>query len=121
MPNNKTRGSSFERYCINKLKELGYDKAVSSRAESKNRDNLGVDICYTEPFNIQCKTLSKNIDIYDVITNMPSEESMINMIFYRKTKKAKVNFVTQGEYAILHLNDFLTIMKILNKYKKIEL
>ena len=51
---NRTAGNNFERLIVNELKELGFDDVVTSRAESRNMDNRGVDIFGNNfPFYIQ--------------------------------------------------------------------
>jgi hypothetical protein len=50
----RRRGHTLERRIVNKLKELGYSKARTSRQASRLLDDSKVDIALV-PFNIQCK------------------------------------------------------------------
>lgn len=116
MKNNKRRGSTWERSCVNYLKDIGYEECVTCRAESKSRDDMGVDICNLSGWNVQAKTLHTPVHPENILPNMPEEDN-VNVIFYRKTKKAGKRFVKQGEYAILDLQDFLNIMKKIKDYE----
>jgi hypothetical protein len=55
MPNNRRSGHVFEREIVNVWKALGYSNTCTSRSESKSLDDDGVDLCFTQPFAIQCK------------------------------------------------------------------
>ena len=58
--NARNKGHAYERKIVNELKEyLLFVNALSSRSESKNLDDKGVDIAYTDPFYIQCKAVEK--------------------------------------------------------------
>lgn len=116
MNNNRNRGNNFERECVNDMKNIGFDKAVSSRAESRNMDAAKVDICFTEPFYFQCKNMLGHIKYEDILETMPKTEN-INVILHKKTKKAKTSFMTTGKYAILKYSDFLKVLKMLQNGK----
>lgn len=109
---NRTAGLNYERKIINELKNLKFFlKAVSARAESKNMDDKGVDICYTEPFYIQCKN-SKTNPRYDLLLeDMPQVPGIINAIIHQKTRKATTKFVAQGEYVVLKKQDFYRLLE----------
>lgn len=110
--NNRTAGHSWELMCIKKIKEL-FPRAVSSRAESRNRDAAKVDICYTEFLNIQCKNYSKHLKYDDVLDEMPVEEGQMNVIFDRQTRKAaNGRFMKKGEYVHMHLDDFIKLIEM---------
>lgn len=110
--NNRNRGNTFERECVNDMKEIGFSKAVSSRAESRNMDAKKVDICYTEPFYFQCKNMVGNIKYEEILNEMPDTEN-INVIIHKRTRKAKTSFITTGKYVFFKYDDFLKIVKIL--------
>lgn len=111
MKNNKRRGSTWERTIVSYLKDMGYEESVTCRAESKSRDDAKVDICNLPGWNIQAKTLHTPIHPEKILPTMPNEEENINVIFYKKTRKSGQRFLSEGEYAILRLEDFLNIMK----------
>ena len=107
--NNRRRGIKWELDCINAIKHI-FNKAVSSRAESRTLDAAKVDICYTGDYSIQCKLSNKRIS-YDVILDSMPDNKKINVIFHKLTRKSKKNFVTLGTYAMLNLEDFIKILE----------
>lgn len=52
---NRTKGHSLEREIASLFREIGFEYAKTTRAESKTLDNAGVDIANV-PFLIQCKS-----------------------------------------------------------------
>lgn len=110
--NNRTAGHNWELACIKLLKHI-FPRAVSSRAESRNRDAAKVDICYTEFLNVQCKNYSKCLKYDEVLDEMPIEEGQMNIIFDRQTRKHKNGrFMKKGEYAHMHLEDFIKLIEM---------
>ena len=110
MNKNRDRGNAYELTVIKKIKHL-YPDAVSSRSESKNLDNKQVDICYTGQFHIQCKLMATKPD-YKILSEMPQDK--IPVIFHRYARKSKKNFISEGEFAILRVEDFIKLLEQLN-------
>ena len=110
---NRDRGNAYELQCIKKLKHL-YPNAVSSRSESKNLDNKQVDICYTGKFHIQCKLMATKPD-YKILSEMPQDKIPVIFHKYSRKKEGGKNFISEGEFAILRLEDFIKIMELLDK------
>ena len=54
----RDKGIRFELEIIDRLKELGFT-AISTRSESRNLDNLGLDIIDSTPFSIQNKAVER--------------------------------------------------------------
>lgn len=106
---NRRKGHDFEREIVNRMKDLGFDKAVTSRYASKMMDDMKVDLCNTEPFYIQAKCLGKAPSIRKVLGEMPETENM-NVIFWKVPKD-------NDQYAILHLEDFYEIIEMLKSNK----
>lgn len=107
---NRTAGHNFERCIVNELKQLGFPEAVTARSESRNRDDKGVDICNVKPYNIQCKSSLLTPNYHELITSMPQEEDVANIVIHRKTKKAKTKFITQDDYVLMRKSDFYKIL-----------
>jgi hypothetical protein len=108
---NRTSGHNLERDCVKILKPI-YPNAVTSRAESRNRDDQKVDLCYTGHLNVQCKNYSKILKYTDILDEMPKEEGQMNIIIDRQTRKSpNGRFMKVGEYVHMHLEDFIKIMK----------
>ncbi len=116
---NRQAGHGLERLIVRELKELGYD-AVTSRAESRNMDNRGIDIfsppyCSNPlPVHIQCKNTVINPHYEDLLTSelLPNDKPTI--VIHRKTKKANSRFVTQGDYVIIKKEHFYNLIKKTN-------
>lgn len=80
----------------------------TSRSESRNLDNLGVDIAGTQPINFQCKCTQNNPKYDEILGAMPEG---INVILHKKVKKTKSRFMPAGEFAILGLDDYIDLLK----------
>lgn len=107
---NRTAGHNWERDCVALLKEL-YPEVVTSRAESRTRDDQKVDLCYTGELNVQCKNLSQKVDYVKVLGEMPEEEGQINVIFDKQTRKKGTRFLPAGKYVHLTLDDFMNLIR----------
>lgn len=123
---NRTAGHSWERECAIKLREIGYLDLKTSRECSRQRDAEKVDLCNAHedihgrlPFNVQCKTLTttaKYPKLLQELKDFNPGDNQINVVFHRMTKKsAKGRFMTTGEYALLNLDDFYTMVDKLLK------
>lgn len=108
---NRNAGHQWERDIVNIMKDFGWEDAISSRWESRRRDDMGVDLCNTEPFNIQAKCAAQRVNYIKILDEMPQEDDMINVVFERKTEKRKTRFYKTGEYVHLKLEDFLKLIK----------
>ena len=113
MPNNRTRGNQYERDLVNELKELGFKDVVTSRAESRNMDNKGVDVFGDSlPVHIQAKNYTKYPDINSLLTSELLPNDKPTVIIHKKTKKANTRFMTQGEYVYMKKEDFYNLIKL---------
>lgn len=110
--NQRTAGHNWERSCVTILKEI-YPDAVSSRSESKRRDDQKVDLMYTGRFNVQCKNVNTRVNYVEVLRSMPIEEGRINVIFEKKTKKSPNagRFLEEGRYVHMDMNDFIGLIR----------
>lgn len=101
MLNARKKGAAFELAIRDRFRELGYENAVSSRSESKNMDDKGVDLCYTGPFNVQCKAIENMGSAHSVLAAMPDDENW-NVVFHKKNR--------QGVVVSMSMDDFLDIV-----------
>jgi Holliday junction resolvase len=109
---NRTAGNNFERLIVRELKELGYDDVVTSRSESKNMDDRGVDIFGPDfPYYIQCKNSKTYQKLHDLITSEKLPKDKPTVVFQRKTRKANTKFVTEGDYVSMKKEDFYELLK----------
>jgi hypothetical protein len=111
---NRDAGNNYERLLVNELKAIGYTDAVTSRAESRNMDAKKVDIFSPMlPINIQCKNTKENFKVADYYEEnkdiFPKDKPLV--IIHKKTKKAKTNFIEQGQFVYLRKEDFFNILK----------
>jgi hypothetical protein len=87
---NRTAGNNYERETVNILKEiLPDDKHVTSRSESRNMDNMGVDV-----FNPDA-----------------NYKTLPLVVLHKKVQKGKKNFTKVGEYAIIEIECFYALIK----------
>jgi len=110
--NARKKGHAYELDIRDWFKELGWKDAVSSRSESKNMDDKGVDLCYTPPFNCQMKAVEKLGSIHDILAKMPND-SNYNLVFHKKNRK--------GTIVAMTLEDFREIVQMLISNKIIKL
>lgn len=110
---NKTAGSNLEREVVKLLKEHNiYPKAVTTRAESRNLDNQGVDICNTPGTTWQCKCEVKTVNYHKLISDLKLKKFENPVIVHKKTEKSlKGRFVPKGTYAIVDLDFFIELLK----------
>lgn len=109
MPNPRTKGHRYELDIIKIFNELGWEEAVSSRSESKRKDDAGIDVCYTDPFHIQCKAWERAPSYHEVLRSMPQTKGKYNLIFHKRNR--------QGTVVVLSQEDFLEILEMLIAHK----
>lgn len=106
----RTKGHAFERDMVNTLKEY-WPEACTSRAESKNLDDKGVDICYTAPFSFQCKAVERlSPGVHEVLKSMP-DDTNYNAVLWKRNNK--------GTVVSMDLGDFLELIQAMRKEKVI--
>jgi hypothetical protein len=120
---NRTAGHNWERQCVNLLKRF-FPNIITSRSESKSRDDQKVDLMNRNefkngkiPFDFQCKTTSSNINYVRLLDEMPDDNNPI--ILHKYTRKAEKNFIEGGKYVIMKLDTFEKLLsEIYEEYKK---
>ena len=120
---NRSAGHSWERRCATKLRELGYEDLKTSRECSRLRDSQKVDLCNSDedksgrlPFNFQCKTLNSTANYPKLLKELEEHNGrrQVNTVIHKMTKKTQSGrFDAIGEYAIMNLDDFYNILKLL--------
>src|SRR5574343_256874 len=114
MPNHRRRGHNYKRDIVKELKDKGYLDVVTSRAESRNMDNKGVDVFGASlPVHIQCKNSKMNIDVAKLLNSelLPTDKPTV--IFHKKTKKANNNFLSLGEFVYVTKDFFYQLLDAL--------
>lgn len=113
---NRTAGHNFERKIVNELKEK-YPNIVTARSESRNKDNLGIDIFDPENemfFDIQCK-VTKGLSSSKIKELLEAGDKNPMVVFHKFVKKANSKFITQGEYVYLDKKLFYELLWKLEK------
>lgn len=106
----KQKGHDYERKIRNEMLELGFfPECETSRNESRKKDGEKVDLCYTDPFNIQCKAQEKMGLVHNILRDMP-DDGNINLVFDKRNYK--------GEVVCMKKEDFYRILKDLGFGKK---
>lgn len=123
---NRTKGHNAERYYASYFRRLGhiFDKCKTSRAASRLHDDSGIDLCFTEPFNIQVKAgkqrglvVSKELSKIkeEVQKNFPShypELTNINLLIHRKDPGRGRKRNEFDEIVSMTFKDFIKLLKM---------
>lgn len=99
MINARQKGHKYELQIRDKFIALGFSKCVTSRLESKSRDDAGVDLCYTGPFNVQCKAIENLGSSHAILARMPSDG--YNVVFHKKNNQGSVVSMTEETFFTL--------------------
>ena len=81
---NRVNGHNFEREIRKKWYEAGWLHVVTSRSESKNADDNGLDLVHTAPFAVQCKYSKVRPNYIEILANMPTVFK--NLLFHKQPK-----------------------------------
>lgn len=110
---NRTAGILGELKIVKELKELGFDKVVTTRSESKRLDDMGVDIIQLPHPNLELPCwfqIKKSLQTPSVELLKTGAEKPI-IIIHLKQQKRKSRFFTSGEYAILDKSLLYELLK----------
>jgi hypothetical protein len=108
---NKTKGNGFELEVVHKLREIGYEGCMSSRAVNKIADANKVDISDTNnelPINIQCK-YTQNLPNYFDIRDACSDKDKPFTLFWKKAGKDGAS--SPGTVVICPVDYFYQLIK----------
>ena len=110
---NRTAGIKAELEIARELRDLGFDKVVSTRSESKRLDDLGVDLVQLPhpevplPCYIQVK---KTLDTpKEALTDVELEKPLV--VIHQKVNKRGTRFFTEGQYVIMQKEFFYKLLK----------
>jgi Holliday junction resolvase len=101
MINGRTKGHAYERKIVHELREIGFTDAVTSRSESKNADDDGVDILNVDNWAIQCKAVERGLNIFDVMSHI-SRKYGTPVTFWKKNRKP--------ELVVMYKEDFYKLL-----------
>ena len=71
MINSRNKGRAFEQRIARIWVSLFGGVVERSSYVSKKRDDAGVDLIGTEPFNVQCKAVEQSMNIHSILERMP--------------------------------------------------
>lgn len=111
--NARQKGHAYERKIAELFRSLGYEGCLTSRLESKRQDDLGIDLCGTANWQVQCKAVEKLGCYHDILARMPQKKGKFNVVFHKKNRKGSV--VAMAE------EDFVEIVQLLLKSGAIKL
>lgn len=110
---NKRRGNAYETKIAKELRELGFEKVVTSRSESKNADDNKVDLIDTDdklPCNIQLKKTMSTPQYFSIRKESTvSPESFV--LIWNKQKRVNDRFMSEGEVVMMDKRFFYELIK----------
>lgn len=83
--NSRNKGHAFERENMHMFREVGFDKCVTSRSESKNLDDMGIDLVHTGEFDVQCKRVER-LNVSKVMDEMPNREGKVPVVIHKQNR-----------------------------------
>jgi len=133
---NQTAGHNYERDIVKEFKKAGFPHVVTSRVESRSRDDQGIDFINRDehirgrlPFNVQSKTLTdyeiasgrtEKVKYREILASIPFSEGIIPVFLHRHTVPKHGKFWKEGEYAFMYQRDFFTLIEATNNAKRYE-
>lgn len=94
----REKGARFECSLADFFRSLGYSECVTSRSESKRLDDLGVDLCYTDPWQVQAKAVENLGSGHTTLQKMPKTKGKINLLFHKKNYQGTIVSMTQQDF-----------------------
>jgi len=121
---NRSAGHNWEREVVAALKQLGFNHVSTSRNESRLRDAQKIDIVNINelkngrlPYNIQAKCVVGHLKYGLVLSELPKEDDITNVILHKQTIKRGSRFITSDKFAILYMDDFFKMVKKIKDYE----
>jgi len=109
---NRNAGHAWEREGVKDF-ALFYPKVQTSRNVNHARDAAKVDLAYADeykdgrfPYNCQYKSYSTALRYYQLLSEMPSDDGIPNVVMHKQTERVKSKFVTRDKFAIMYYDDF---------------
>lgn len=104
---NRDKGHRFERYIANLLKDI-YPRIQTARYASRITDDNGIDFVNTGSVDIQAKTLKSKPNFKEVFEHMMTDRP--KLFIYKDNKIIGKS----GEYAVMPLEDMITLLRDLD-------
>ena len=109
----KQKGTNYELLLIKELKELGFDDCVSSRSESKAKDNMKIDIVSDQlPFYAQAKCTKVTPSYHTIEEGCPLKDKPYVLFWNRQeVKEGQINMSSRGEVVFVPKEFFYKLLK----------
>lgn len=95
----RKKGHVYEREVCKAFRENGWTEAQTSRYASRKRDDEKVDLCFTPPFNVQCKA-TKTINMHTELRKMPDDDEY-NLVFHKRPRQGTVVAMDEDTFWML--------------------
>ena len=119
---NRAAGHSFELEITAAFKQAGYLHVITSRSESRSRDNMKIDLINKDervtgrlPYNVQCKNVVGKIDYHKILSELPKEADIVNVVLHKQTQRVGTRFIVRDKFAIMYQEDFFKLVKELKE------
>lgn len=111
----KSKGKNYELQIAKELKACGYPNIVTSRSESKNTDDMKIDLIDKDnklPVYIQIKKTKNTPNYFKIEEGCPLKDKPF-VIFWSKqeVKEGQLNMSNKGEVVIIPKDFFYTLLK----------
>lgn len=122
---NRNAGSGWERELAQLFRSIGYPHVITTRQGSRLRDSQKIDLMNSDesehgrlPYNVQAKNVKGHLQYAKVIGELPDNPGITNVVLHKQTAKVKNRFICTGKYAILHMDNFIEMVKKLKEYEQ---
>ena len=109
----KDKGTNYELQLIKELKAIGFDDCVSSRSESKAKDNMKIDIVSDKlPFYAQAKCTKVTPSYHNIEDACPLKDKPYVLFWNRQeVKEGNVNMSSRGEVVFVPKEFFYKLLE----------
>ncbi len=115
----RNKGNNYERQIAKELAECGYPNIVTSRSESKRKDDMKIDLIDQDnklPFYAQCKKTRNTPNYFGIENDCPLKDKPF-VVFWNKqeVKEGNVNMSSAGEIVMIPKEYFYQLLKKCSK------
>jgi hypothetical protein len=115
---NRAAGHSYELEIATAFRAAGHSHVVTSRSESRSRDNMKIDLINKNegkvgrlPYNVQCKNVAGKLQYHKVLGELPKDPGVTNVVLHKQTQWVGTRFVVRDKFAIMYQEDFFELVK----------
>ena len=101
----RRKGHNLEREVARQFREIGYDRAKTSREADPLADPRGGDVAGVYPFFPQCKAVESLGSHHRILSDMEPMSDEIPILFHKRNR--------QGTTVTLWAEDFLELVEML--------